>query len=139
VCVEKNERADDSRLKSGLQNVLGGMVLLAIPTVAANLLNDWSDRRRDTDRIEQLREDVNAIQRKFEEFEKWRNETNGNRFRWSDGDLLRQAIASNTQNLLQLEKSVTEHNRNAAKYIEKIEQMEKKSHYHSWQVESDKR
>jgi len=128
VCVEKNERATDSKVKTAIQNILGGMVLGALPGVGV-AVND----------IEHLLKRVDGIERKHEEFQRWKDETNGNRFRWSDGELLRQAIAGNTQNLLQLEKSVTEHNRNAEKYIEKIQQMEKKSHYHSWQVESDKR
>jgi len=115
------------------------MVLGALPAVALGLLYLWNGVGVAVNDIEHLLKRVDGIERKHEEFQRWKDETNGNRFRWTDGELLRQAIASTTQNLLRLEKSVTEHNRNAERYIEKIQQMEKKSHYHSWQVESDKR
>ena len=138
MCVEKNERATDSKVKTAIQNILGGMVLGSLPAVALGLLYLWNGVDVAVNDIDHLLKRVDGIERKHEEFQRWKDETNGNRFRWTDGELLRQAIAGNTQNLLQLEKSVTEHNRNAEKYIEKIQQMEKKSHYHSWQVESDR-
>lgn len=107
MCVEKNERITDSRIKSGIQTILGGLVLGSIPVVLTGLFLAWNSLVTVTNNQQHIIKSISAIERRIESLEQWRLETNDNRFRWSDGEALRKAIASNKEELYHL-KSVLE-------------------------------
>lgn len=130
--VEKNERADDSRVKSWLQNFLGGLVLLALPSIASVGFNTWNTLGIAVNEQRHIVESVAAIERRVDRLEDWRGKTEQDRFRWSDGDALRQAIAGVSTELYKLKESVNDHNSKAEKYIEKIGRIEQDSHRHSY-------
>jgi len=151
------------RFKAGLQNFLGGLVLLTLPTVPGLMFVGWNtvndlaskqqqyvfqlsslavrleqDRLEFKERLRSLRKDMSA---QFDRINDWKDLTNSNRFRKSDGDDLSDKIESSTSQLShrldRLELEQIKHNKEAQKYIAIIErntaiifQNQKRAHTH---------
>lgn len=134
MCVDKDERITDSRIKSGIQTLLGGMVLGAIPVVFTGMLVVWDRTGGLVIELEHATQQLERIERRLDSLEAWRETTNGNRFRWSDGEALRQVITGVAAELRALQGVVSAHNTEAERYKEKIEEMQRKAHKHNWQA-----
>lgn len=149
---ESIEEAPKDRFKVWLQNFLGGLVLLYLPAVPGVLFVGWNTVTDITHKQERLSGELSDLKQHLErdhaEFKKqlaelrmelsfrigkledWKDVTNSNRFRASDGERLSVRID-------RLESSQNEHYREAQKWISIIErntplifENQRKSHTH---------
>ncbi|MCB0247961.1 MAG: hypothetical protein KDI07_05235 [Anaerolineae bacterium] len=124
MCVEKDERATDNKVKTGVQNILGGMVLASIPGMALGLLAGWVILSNHSFQIREL-------ERGIEKLNSWRSETESNRFRSSDGERLQTKIDRVDERLRNYENEVHGWIEIIKRNADIILDNQKKSHTHS--------
>lgn len=124
MCVEKDERATDNKVKTGVQNILGGMVLGSIPGMALGLLAGWVILSNHSFQIREL-------ERGIEKLNSWRSETESNRFRSSDGERLQTKIDRVDERLRNYENEVHGWIEIIKRNADIILDNQKKSHTHS--------
>jgi hypothetical protein len=165
------QTAPTKRFKTGLQQLLGSLVLLALPTIPGAMFIGWNtvsdlaakqqqfvfqltsmalrleqDRAEFKERLLSLRQQVYG---RLDKFDSWKDQTNSNRFRKSDGDTLSdrldQTRSSLSHRLDRLEHDQIEHNTQAQKWIAIIERNtpiifsnQRKAHSHQRQLDPDR-
>lgn len=85
MCVEKNERSTDSRVKAGIQNIFGGMVLVSLPVVAIAVIGMWGSISRHSIQLKYQGEDHASMLQRIMLLEQFKSKTESDRFRRSDG------------------------------------------------------
>lgn len=107
MCVEKNERSTDNAIKTGVQNILGGLVLGAIPTLALSGFLAWysiSGVVRDHSlKIEFVNTYSSRISTELEDVKRRLRDSEVENRGWST------IIQNNTSALLRLEKKMHSH------------------------------
>jgi hypothetical protein len=133
MCVEYDERSTDSRVKTGIQNVLGGLVLGAIPLGAVALISLWGTVVSHSVRLDAFSERVGTLEQfrsaggrytandgardRAESIERDNREA-GIR---SDGDaLLRARVGGVEGDIKELSRAVREHSDKAGPLIQQI-------------------
>jgi hypothetical protein len=131
VCVDKNERADDSRFKSWIQNVLGGLVLVSISAVSTGYIVLRDTSRDHTLQLGVIVKSLDKAMLEIERFKLWQIGTERDRFRNEDGATL-------FSDLSKLRDAMNMHNAEAKTHIERIDHNSKaidrirqKSHTHN--------
>jgi hypothetical protein len=133
MCVEYDQRATDSRVKTGIQNLLGGLVLGAIPLGAVALISLWGTVVSHSVRLDAFSERVGTLEQfrsaggrytandgardRAESIERDNREA-GIR---SDGDaLLRARVGGIEGDIMELSRAVREHSDKAGPLIQQI-------------------
>ena len=88
--MDKDERSTDSKVKTGIQNILGGLVLGSLPLVAVALISMWGAIGTLIVQHKQLARDDASMLRRMEEFDKFK--LRGGRFTEGMGNDLRDEI-----------------------------------------------
>jgi len=136
VCVEKDERSTDSRVKTGIQNILGGMVLGGLPLVATAVIVMWGTSSLHSYQLKQQGKQYDALLLRVVSLESFRFETDHDRFRDTDGERIESKVDRVSQKQHEYETIVEKLSTVVQRNTAIILNNQRKAHTHAWRGNS---